>query len=777
MNHRHIAWLAIAALFLLVSHPRVHGQGTSEQLPEPITIAEASRYYEHLQLSEQQRRAADRMFGDYRERFSELRDGPMEHVLELDASERAQRLPGIMRQVSELDDSFVLELEAILSADQIELLDDVRRMRDRERYRSLRNFRLHSAYSFVDLRKALDNVDLTAEQRERIHPLLREHEQRMLPLYRTFFQHSINLSGGDEAAGNEIIESGTRIRAMILRKFYELEQLLEPRQADEFRWQFILQGYIRTSPAARLGVEAQYAAALELEHITETQREAIKAAWQTVRQRREAIHRHTMEVLDEHGRVATDWAEAFGPVQEMQAEMREQVRELNTQALTQLHGMFDEQTVEQLKAVPARTAISNTMHSGAASHGLVFSFVQILPDQPRRRASAMRGDAFIPLPLSEADVQYFTALLDLDTSLASLLEELHDQYMDMFDEHVQPLIDEAASVRVRGGMRLSDDDEPNEAARAYAEEQLEQIERKFRARDAARHAVADLDARYLRDIASVLPADSFSEVDMERAHLAAQRRVYERGAPMGFGGWPNRAAAVNLSRMVIEIVDPDERESLQKLLLEYDRDYLIAARQRFKALMQRNRAGEAGMLEVDIGKRTHRERHDEYLKIQDDVRRTHREVAKVNQRYLAKLLDRLPDDTAAYLNHAFNQTAYPLVFDDPLNVINPLIAAFELDDLTSEQRSELGEIAAEYRPMYHDLTQRMINLTAAHYGDVPARMTIGDAEQNRINQRFANEMERLQFKRDEATRKATQRLRHVLNEEQARRIGGLPDPE
>lgn len=777
MNHRQIALLAIAALFSVLLHPRAHGQGTSEQLPEPMTVAEASRYFDHLQLSDQQRRAAERMFGEYRERFAELRDGPMERAMALDASERAQRLPGIMRQVVELDESFVLEIEAILSDDQLPWLDDVRRMRDRARYHSLRNFRTHSSFSFVDLRKALENVELTAEQWKRVQPLLRDHEKQMMALYHTFFQHSANLAGGDEDAGRDLIEAGNRIRTLILRRFYELEQLLEPRQADEFLWQFVLQGYVRTRSIARLGVEAQYAAALELEHITDAQREAIEAAWQTVRQRRQAIHRDAVQVLDEHGRVASDWSMGFGPVQEMQTEIREQARELNDKAVAQLHSMFDEQTIEQLEAVPSRTAIANMMQGGTGMHGLVFTFVQIGLDQPRRRASAPRGDAFIPLPLSEEDVHHVAALLDLDAGRASLLDELHHQYMDRFDEQAQPLIDDAASVRTSPGSLMPNSGEASEEALEYAQEQLELIDRAFRARDTARNAVMDLDARYLRDVAAVLPAESINEVGMERAQLAVQRRVFERGAPSGFGDWPNRASAINLSRMVFEHIEPEQRDALQELLLEYDRAYLAAARQRFDALMQRNRAGEADMHGVALGDTTLDDRFEQYQELQADVRRTHRDVAKVNQRSLAKVLELLPDDTAAHFNHAFNRAAYPLVFDDPLNIINPLFAAFELEGLTSEQRSELGEIAAEYRPVYYELTNQMVDLTAAHYGDIPARMTIGDAEQSRINQQFANDMERLQFQRDEATRKATQRLRHTLTDEQIRRIGGLPAPQ
>lgn len=774
MAKTRLALMFTAALAACLWNPAsALGQGTSEKLPDPISVSDAVRYHNHLLLSEQQRRAAERHFGTYRERFVVLRNDAIERALELDHEAFNDRLPALMVQIAAVDETFFQDVEAILSEDQLPLLEDVRLMRDRARYQSIRSFGIHSCYSFVDLREALSHVPLTGEQSERIMPMLRAHEQQLSRMMQTFFRHSTAFRSRE--TGEPVIEYGKRIRAMNLRMLHELEAMLEPRQADELRWRFTLQGYIRTRFAARLGVESQYAAALEFENTTQEQRDAIEAAWNALRLRRLAIHRQAIEILDANGRINTGWEDADAVI-EMRIELGRQAAELNAQAVTQLHGMFDAETVERLAAVPSGTAAGSEHHYGSGMNGLMFSYVHLTPAAPRPAVVATPSDPYIPNPISEEDVQFTADLLGLDAGLAILLMELHHEYMRRFEETIQPLVDDA--MQRRGGSLGFGFGEPLEGdEREAVAREHEALMLRFESRRRVIDRLHDLDSSFFRDVATILPAEAVDETAMERARLLRERQLYERGAPMGFGNWPNRASSVNLSRMVIDHAPSQQREALHQLMLEYDRDYLAAVRTRFETLFQRQIMSETGTAEVQLAETDWERFYTEYVDISRKVRQTHQAVAEVNQKYVLRLLDKLDDDTAWQLLHAFNLAAYPQVFDDPLNVVNPLAAAFGIDSLTSAQRSELGEIAAEYRPEYNRLTQALIDLTAAHYGDVPANLTLGDVEHSRNIEQFNNEHARLRFERDEVNRRATQRMRLTLNAEQIRRVGGLQSPE
>ena len=97
----------------------------------------------------------------------------------------------------------------------------------------------------------------------------------------------------------------------------------------------------------------------------------------------------------------------------------------------------------------------------------------------------------------------------------------------------------------------------------------------------------------------------------------------------------------------------------------------------------------------------------------------------------------------------------------------------QLDDLTSQQRSSLEELAASYRSTYEELSRKMVEL--AKQGQVNP-MNFETVDWQAYQQR-TEQLQRLHFDRDELSDRAAIRLKAVLRDEQIQRIGGLPKPK
>src|SRR5436190_5358349 len=70
---------AIASILIFAGSAR--GQGTSGTLPDPISARELTRYEDRLQLSPQQRQAAETFHEQYKREFRALREGEIADFL------------------------------------------------------------------------------------------------------------------------------------------------------------------------------------------------------------------------------------------------------------------------------------------------------------------------------------------------------------------------------------------------------------------------------------------------------------------------------------------------------------------------------------------------------------------------------------------------------------------------------------------------------------------------------------------------------------------------
>lgn len=752
--------------------PMAHAQGTSDKLPDPISYSELSSIGKRLLLSDQQFLAIDRLYTEYRRQFQVLRNGPIEQVLQLESQAFAERLPRTMNQIAEVDDAFFEQVQTILADDQLPLLERTRLMRERQRYAAVHFVRLYSTGAFADL-SAILHDELSITPSEAVADVLEAYEQQLTSGMRAFFLHAASVAGGDENAMVRMLDRGSQIRALNLRTLTTLEGLLDSPVGDELRYRFMTRAYAIVRGLSRLGVEGQYAAALGMD-ISDQQREAIVHAWDDIRRQRRSLQQQAATLWDDHGRIRSSFDDSGLAVHEQLRDLRRRASEINSNAERQLHAMFDEQVVERLKQVATRSIAGGESHSLTGSNGYIFQTVTAptrppAPPQPAA-ASTRRLDQFLPEPMPLDDLTFYSRMLRVHERLASDLEALHQAYVEWFDTAIKSHSESIDRLWDRG--RLGSSSGSEEALR----DELQRIDDLFNERRRAQATIRQVDERLMQHLAGLLSPDHQAAL-IQRVRLARQRQLHDRGLGLGLGNDPNRAATVNLVAIAAEHLQQQQLAERQDLLLDYEREIAAALQRRYEALWQRQYNGDRMFPLIRLDEAGGDSRlHDDYVAMQRAVRDAHRAVAEVNQRFVVELAHDLPDQQQADLIDAFNRIAYPQVFQDPGAAGDALMAAFALDDLTNDQRSALGEIAAEFWPEYRQLTQAMIDLTAAHYGDIPANLTMGDADLARQREAYANEEAQLRFRRDAVHLRAIQGLRAALSSEQIRRIGGLPDP-
>jgi uncharacterized protein (UPF0335 family) len=166
-------------------------QGTSGQLPEPISTIELIRLLDtYVQPRPEQWDAIETLHDDYRDAFRALREGDMEKFLTEDMRKmqgggmpsKAQldsylkRMDSIESRVKELDDRLFDGIAAVLDERQQAELPRARDARDRRRSRTLISM---AGNQDVDVGEIALASGFTAEQFAAIDPTLRDYERQL----------------------------------------------------------------------------------------------------------------------------------------------------------------------------------------------------------------------------------------------------------------------------------------------------------------------------------------------------------------------------------------------------------------------------------------------------------------------------------------------------------------------------------------------------------------------------------------------------------------------
>jgi hypothetical protein len=348
--------------------------------------------------------------------------------------------------------------------------------------------------------------------------------------------------------------------------------------------------------------------------------------------------------------------------------------------------------------------------------------------------------------------------------------ELHRSYVERYQglDEIERLGDAAQSL-------WSFDEEGN--SKPAGPERVDDLAPLYRS---AFDAIRALEDAFFDDMRVAVGGEGRNEI-IERLRRSRMREMYIQPGENAimFGG--TKVGGVDVVELVRELeLDVAQRESVRPILERYERESLALLERRWEAGFDLQKASmrltfairsqeSDGSFEPMAYQQLQQEIVQPASKRFDDADAA---VGQLNRSVLAELRDALPRAQAQALRQAHDRKAFPRIYDDPVNVDEELTAALELPDLTTEQRDQLRNLAAGYRPEYEEACHQMVELKSEH----GRSMTSIQTNEWQDMQEYFQQMQKLQFERNELNFRTINRMKAILNEDQIKRIGGLPEP-
>ncbi|MDY7108305.1 MAG: hypothetical protein SYC29_06675 [Planctomycetota bacterium] len=840
------AFLTILIGFVCLPSPTACGQGMNGMLPDPIADQDLSAYAHRLGLSEDQRLAVDAYHARYLEEFRRLREAELDPFLEESAgilrrfmfgadSREAKRslneLDRLISRIKSLDDGLFNQIQTVLSEDQTQAMPGVRQMRQRERYRSglVRFVGYANPGARIDLARFIELIELAPNEREKLAPAVSGYEDQLTGSLRNLYRATRNMylnmieeleklnPGGDPRAnmyrfrgqlrdilaeaGADVMAEASRTSALNLRFFRQFATVLPDDAAERLRAEYYRQAY----PDVHRGMTeclAQYDAALSLPDLSRKQHEAIESARQVLEDRHERLARQMIDAWEDvrksgtffgrRSRSDNDARERLEKLQEERDALNERAREsllalLGTDLAEDLHRARAEPSDDAGPALSTTTGGMTTTRRRAPAGPRPGSAPT--DDEAPARPGAAGPDPYLPPPISAFEAERIAAWLDLEDDQETILNVLHNDYRDSFEELreqlIAPILDLTKNMWVLDP--VNEDVQPPSA---------DVIDRLFNLRREAFDGILALDESFFDnvDLALVDDDDASSVTALRRLRLMRQRAAYNRDAARvgtGFRRQGNRMFfgrstpdhlefRIDLTALVDgQHLDHEDRTALEPVLMDYEQAAVEAFRQRFELALEYGRGTERLSAAIatqrrESGGRFDRSIAEEFRRLRDTLGRQLREaeaaITELNRRTLREIMDRLPTGAASSVHTAYRRQAFPGVYEDPTAAEGHFVAALALPDLSSSQRTRINDILVEYRGAYADLCEQMADLQAEEARQSGPDVDRGpDYWQKRRDRR--TRLERLRFDRNDLNEKALRQLRAALGEDQLQRLG------
>ncbi len=790
---RQLMIICIAIIAVLAPTEMGFAQGTFGSLPDPITSRDLDRYGEYLSLSDQQLVAIAADHRPYLEEFRELRDGDIERFLndvrelamDFDLSKRreVERLVRtfnrLMAQVRSMDERLFDSMLDVLTDEQAAKLPRVRQMRERTRYTSemTRGVAFLNPAVRVDLSELVHELNLPPNVLERVDPVLEMYERRLTLAARDLFGSTTTmiletLKRLEEKGFTEGTPSDPRIALRLFEAFQEIwadisadvlddaatiaalhrttyRSLAGVMPTEDLR-QLQAEYYRRAYPEAAIvgrAARRQFDAAMAHEDVPDDLKPSIASMADAHWQSQNRITRQIIELLEARRRDIS----IRELVRSSEDERQQQIDDLRAAAtkadeaiLESLHELLGESLAEKVRQARPEETHRRMVINMARSRGFSDGPEQILARLPRR--------------ISNHEIERYADQLGLDEGQRAVLESVHEDYLERYRQlgelHMAPLrraVQELATFEadIRPTSTLSRD----------------RIDEIFALHETAFQAIRDLDERFFDDMQLVVEAKHESmlrEMRLERertAYLgpAAPQNLSENSA-LNEGA---AEAAIDISRL---LDDAQLRDTLntqsREVLRSYTQQSMSLVREKFNADMGMQRA-----LQIMAASTDRRDFRRVLGAAGRDLQQANRTLAALNRETLNELRDLLDESDARQLEYQYRRRAFPNVYDDASAAEPRITVALELPDLGETQRSQLRDLAMEYRSEYARVANRMFEVHEAN-------LAFGENRPGGQQRReLRNDLERLRFERDEINERAKRQLRAILNEDQLQRVG------
>ena len=768
-----------------------------------------------------------------------------------DLEKTARKREDLFNRIRSLDNRFFDQIQTVLTDDQLAHMSRVKQARQRVRHRSglTRMAGAMNPGASVDLSELYDDLNLLLKDVTTTDPILWQYERNLTVAVRELFEKSsrlqIDIQKNMEAEGFDgnsppssrddresyvgaimmafnnlnarLSELSAKISELNNRNLNVIAQML-PRDAA---WQFRNEYYDRAYPnlpSGRGAAGRRFDIIEKMKEITVAQRQEIDEAETLFLDELGRLTKRMVEHVDnnrpQRGGMMVRFTSS-GEDEEVEKErekyeskldeMRERRTRLIDQTVVRLSAILGEEMTQHLDRRIAATepdavevqegaveifAISVAGGGGGDFQMLNFRSIgnlATLEENDEEESS----DQYIPGPISRRDLKKYARYLKVGEDQASIIDSLHDDYMESFrllqDTQIK-------AIRDRERNLWSLDSEDGDISIPSKSD----IENLYRLRRSVLRSIEALDESFLNDLETVVLNETGTTA-MQRVKLARKRSIYMRVRDTGgfrmFGGGGGRRvmsfiglggdssgeSVVDLSGLVDELALGDaELAKTDPILNDYEQTITSQFQKAFESSMRMDEAmdgiraesmtvsGNGRRRQVNISAGGMRNAMQTDGRTSREARKA---IVELNRITLQKLAQVLPSESMDRLRDVYNRRSFPDIFNDPKSARHIIDAVLAQEDLTPAQRMAVQEIAMDYRSRYQELSNQMVDLKISQ--PVPGN----DDNFGRINfqamQQQQRGMEKIRFDRNDLSDKTRNQIRNALSEEIRERLREL----
>jgi len=302
----------------------------------------------------------------------------------------------------------------------------------------------------------------------------------------------------------------------------------------------------------------------------------------------------------------------------------------------------------------------------------------------------------------------------------------------------------------------------------------------YQLRNEAMDGILKLDQSFFSDLI-LLFTDEAQAQHVQQASRSRLRHVYRSVQEHIYTYSDSETSHVDLTELIAKLkLSSDELKSIEEVISDYEIESGDMIKRKCEIMMNYQKTSDIWSAEI-----TRLQQEGEFNAVavgqqyqkrlgtaREKVRDINDEIIQLNKQTMVQLTEQLPRYDVSVIRREYSKMAYPSVYEDEASVAEHLTRAFQLPDLTEEQRRRLEELAAEYRPVYESYCQQLVDM--GNDRDWWEMETEDEGEKDFISRQ--QEIAKIRFDRDELSTRAAGTIARVLREEQIRAIGGLPEP-
>lgn len=823
--HLTAAVLVTCAAFL----SQAFGQGTPNQLPEPVSTSELHAYMRrYVHPTQTQWDAIEGLHDDYRDAFRTLREGDIERFLKETRSLQLGGIPQrdvlekflrdherLLKRIAELDATLFDGIAVVAGDDRRADVERAGNARARDRERSGGVMGGNFVAGGLDLSElAIDQLaDKEPAALAAITPELVNYEIRLTALTRAVGDESrsmfermfeelerIGLTGLSQeelmadpermeemmkamqeafrTIGEKVQKKGKEIRELNDRTMRSIGSKLEgssnPDVARRLRRSYLVKAHPMVGIDA--STERVLRTVLRSSKLDDDARARLGAELEAFVRADDALVDQMVTIdgkaqdsanLFDYG--GEDWQARQEALQEVQSKRQE----LAARTLASVQGVVGDERFARISEHATAKARTQDPYedAGDPEAGQPAEAITVGGATPEM---AHGPRAAIPSSMPVAEIQALAGSLGLDAGGRSVLETMHAEYVKRWSAEVQPLVEEGRQLAQRPWIE--------DGAGGWKQDTAS-ISLSFEKRIAALKRNEEVDDAFFADAGSALGDRHAAGLALARLHRALALDAVVAASPnewtMGAWSGSERPLRVNMVELLEGPALPDSgrdaaRQALADLaprtidaLRAIERDLLAAeqAQQRQWSDWQDRQRETPGDAASGI----------EWTRMLADAQRRSAELGerrdKLDMELMEAIVSAVGDGHRESLELARDRAAYPQIFHDPRSALPFIDRASDLPDLSPEQRTQLDALRDGYERDHIAACRRMIIRQAPPSPDARPEATFVEAS------RVQSERAKVQFDRDERSARAVSELRRILTSEQASRIPGLGDYE